>query len=246
MSLIINKERLSKQVYSILKEMIANHRFTPGARINIEQLTKELGTSRTPVWEAVHRLIQEGLLTNIPNRGVFMVELTPRIALELYTVREELEGLAARLAVRNIDQKTIARMKKCLGEQDKVVRRKDLVGYSRLDFDFHAMVYEACGNSILQEMLETVKSKMRPIAMHIDLVLPLLYEEHLRILRALESRDAAEAERVFRIHNRHMIEEIKANSDGDSWKNGPGGAAERGNRTKRDGTTRAKTQRRRA
>lgn len=226
MSMIVGRERLSKQVYSMLKEMIANHRFKPGARINIEQLTKEMGTSRTPVWEAVHRLIQEGLLTNIPNRGVFMVELTPRTALELYTVREVLEGLAARLAVQNIDDKVIRKMKKCLDEQYKVVRRKDLVGYSRLDFDFHAMVYEACGNSILQEMLEMIKGKMRPIAMHIDLVLPQLYEEHLQILEALAERDAQKAERAFRAHNRHIIEQIKASADGDTWKNTHGEKAE--------------------
>ena len=219
---IISRERLSKQIYSVLKEMIANHRFKPGTRINIERLTKELGTSRTPVWEAVHRLIQEGLLTDIPHRGVFMVELTPGTALELYTVREALEGLAARLAVQNINDKVIRKMKKSLDEQDKVVRRRDLVGYSRLDFDFHAMVYEACGNSILQEMLETIKGKMRPIAMHIDLVLPQLYEEHLQIFAALAAGDAQKAERAFRTHNRHIIERIRASANGDTWKGAHG------------------------
>jgi DNA-binding GntR family transcriptional regulator len=238
MNMMVSKERLSNQVYSILKEMIANHRFTPGARINIEQLTKELGTSRTPVWEAVHRLIQEGLLTNIPNRGVFMVELTPGIAMELYTVREALEGLAARLAVQNIDDKVVKKMKKCLDEQYKVVRKKDLLGYSRLDFDFHAMVYEACGNSILQEMLETIKGKMRPIAMHIDLVLPQLYEEHIQILEALKERDAQKAEQVFHTHNRHIIEQIKASADGNTWKNSLGRKEGRIDREKGHGTAR--------
>ena len=213
----VSKERLSNQVYSILKEMIANYRFKPGTRINIEQLTKELGTSRTPVWEAVHRLIQEGLLTNIPNRGVFMVELTPRTSLELYTVREALEGLAARLAVQNIDDRLLRKMKKNLEEQSRVVQRRDLVGYSRLDFGFHAMVYEACGNTILQEMLETIKSKMRPIAMHIDPVLVQLYDEHREIFDALKKRDPQKAERAFRVHNLHIIEQIKASLENNKW-----------------------------
>lgn len=213
----VSKERLSNQVYSILKEMIANYRFNPGTRINIEQITKELGTSRTPVWEAVHRLIQEGLLTNIPNRGVFMVELTPKTSLELYTVREALEGLAARLAVQNIDDRLLKKMKKNLEGQSRVVQKKDLVGYSRLDFDFHAMVYGACGNAILQEMLETIKSKMRPIAMHIDPLLLQLYDEHLEIFDALKKRDPQKAERAFRVHNRHIIEQIKANLENNKW-----------------------------
>ena len=58
----IKKEALSAQVYKALKEMIADHRFSPGSRINVEELAKEFGVSRTPIWEAVRRLEQEGLL----------------------------------------------------------------------------------------------------------------------------------------------------------------------------------------
>src|SRR4030042_921555 len=121
MVMIVNRQRLSKQVYDILKEMIANYRFNPGTRINVEQIAKEVGASRTPVWEAVHRLIQEGLLENIPNRGVFMVTLSPEQAIELYEVRDVLEGLAARLAAVKIDPKILKKMKKCLDEQTKIV-----------------------------------------------------------------------------------------------------------------------------
>jgi DNA-binding GntR family transcriptional regulator len=146
-----------------------------------------------------------------------MVELTPRTSLELYTVREALEGLAARLAVQNIDDRLLRKMKKNLEEQSRVVQRRDLVGYSRLDFGFHAMVYEACGNTILQEMLETIKSKMRPIAMHIDPVLVQLYDEHREIFDALKKRDPQKAERAFRVHNRHIIEQIKASLENNKW-----------------------------
>ena len=93
MTVKLNRERLSNQVYTILKRMIADYRFSPGTRINVEQIAKEVGASRTPVWEAVHRLIQEGLLENIPNRGVFMSTMTPKQAIELYTVRKSSKGL---------------------------------------------------------------------------------------------------------------------------------------------------------
>jgi DNA-binding GntR family transcriptional regulator len=214
----ITKVRLSNQVYAALKEMIAIHRFEPGSRVNVEQLTKELGTSRTPIWEAVHRLIQEGLLTDIPNRGVFMVELTPAAALELYVVREALEGLAARCAVRNIDAQTLRKMKESMADQREVVASRDLAGYSRLDFEFHGLVYEASGNTLLREMLDTIKHKMRPIAMHIDLVLPQLLKEHDDIVTALELRDEQKAELAFNIHNRHLIRQIEESSEGDAWK----------------------------
>ena len=233
----MSKQRLSNQVYDILKDMIANQRFGPGMRINVEQIAKEVGASRTPVWEAVHRLIQEGLLENLPNRGVFMASLTPRVAIELYTVREVLEGLAARLAILHTDEKLLKKMQKSLEEQRKVVEKEDLVGYSRLDYDFHALVYEASGNRILQEMLEAVKNKMRPIAMHISPVLPALYEDHMQIVDAFRLKDQARAESAFRNHNLQMIEQIRGSMDTDEWKEVAG---ERGNGKKEETGTKTK------
>lgn len=217
----VSRDRLSSQVYTILKGMIADYRFNPGTRVNVEQIAKEVGASRTPVWEAVHRLVQEGLLENIPNRGVFMCALTPKQAIELYTVRENLEALAARLAIENIDDKTIEKMKKCLDQQYKVVQKEDLVNYSRLDYDFHAMVYEASGNRTLQEMLETIKNKMRPIAMHITPILSSLYHDHVEILEAFQEKNPDKAEAAFRKHNLQMIAQIKSSMETDDWKEAP-------------------------
>jgi DNA-binding GntR family transcriptional regulator len=217
----VSRERLSNQVYTILKGMIADYRFNPGMRVNVEQIAKEVGASRTPVWEAVHRLIQEGLLENIPNRGVFMSALTPKQAIELYTVRESLESLAARLAISNIDEKIIKKMTTCLDEQYRVVQEEDLVSYSRLDYDFHAMVYEASGNRTLQEMLETIKNKMRPIAMHINPILSSLYHDHVEILEAFQEKDPDKAEAAFRKHNFQMIAQIKSSMEADEWKEVP-------------------------
>ena len=217
---------MSNQVYTILKDMIAIQRFGPGVRINVEQIAKEVGASRTPVWEAVHRLMQEGLLENVPNRGVFMASLTPVMAIELYTVREVLEGLAAKLAISNTDDKLIKKMTKCLEEQHKVVEKDDAIGYSRLDYDFHALVYEASGNKILQEMLQAVKNKMRPIAMHLDPVISSLYDDHLKIVEAFRLRDQEKAEAAFRSHNLKMIEQIRRSMETADWKEVAG---ERGN-----------------
>ncbi|MCX7966073.1 MAG: GntR family transcriptional regulator [Syntrophorhabdaceae bacterium] len=214
----VNKQRLSNQVYDILKNMILNHRFSPGARINVEQIAKEVGASRTPVWEAVHRLMQEGLLENIPNKGVFMAVLTPKAAIEMYTVRQALEGLAAKLAAQNANEKAIKKMKACLDKQAKAVEKEDLIAYSKLDFEFHAIIYELSGNQTLQEMLEAIKNKMRPIAMMINPILPELYKHHLRILEAIKNKDSHEAEAAFIEHNQRMIDQIKISSQNETWK----------------------------
>ena len=201
---------LSERAYFKIKKMISDYRFSPGSRLNVEQLARDLGTSRTPIWEAVRRLEQEGLAKNIPNRGVFLVELTREAAIELYSVREVLEGMAARLAVQRISDKVLEKMERLVREQVKIVAEEDLVAYSKSDFEFHACIYGACGNVILREMLESIKEKVRPIEMRITPILTGLFNDHQMILRALRLRDALLAEAVFREHNQRVLNQLRA------------------------------------
>ena len=202
--------KLSERAYIQIKKMISDYRFSPGSRLNVEQLARDLGTSRTPIWEAVRRLEQEGLVKNIPNRGVFLVELTREAAIELYTVREVLEGMAARLAVQRISDKTLEKMERLLRAQEKIVSDEDLVAYSKSDFDFHACIYAACGNAILREMLESIKEKLRPIEMRITPILTELFHDHEMILHALRLRDPLLAEVAFREHNQRVLRQLNA------------------------------------
>jgi DNA-binding GntR family transcriptional regulator len=189
--------------------MIANHRFQPGSRLNVEKISKELEVSRTPVWEAVRRLQQEGLLENIPYRGVFMVEMTLERALELYQVREALEGLAARLAAVYANGKTIEKMAEVLENQSRVIEKGDLSGYSHTDFEFHGLIHKMSRNSVLQEMLESLKAKMQPITMEVRSILPKLYEDHLEIIEAIRSKDPEKCEKMLRRHNRVVQNQIQ-------------------------------------
>lgn len=196
---------LSAAAYTRIKAMLAEYRFVPGSRLNVEELTRKLGASRTPVWEAVRKLEQEGLLRSIPNRGVFLVELTPKEAMDLYSVRELLEGMAARLAVARITDKILDKMERSVRQQVAMVADGDLVAYSREDFYFHALVYAASGNTFLQDILEGIKHKARPIGMHITPILSELLHDHRNIVSALRARDARAAETAFRDHNRRVL-----------------------------------------
>ena len=177
----LQREKLSNQIYTVLKEMIADHRFQPGARLNIESIARELDVSRTPVWEAVRRLEQEGLVENIPNRGVFMSSLTAEKALDLYAVREMLEGMAARLAATRIDEAPSKKWRQCIQKQREVIENQDILAYSKLDFEFHATVYDACGNEWLKELLETIKNKMRPLTLHMHPDFSNLIDQHTNL-----------------------------------------------------------------
>jgi DNA-binding GntR family transcriptional regulator len=214
----LHREKLSNQIYGVLKEMIADHRFQPGCRLNIESIARELDVSRTPVWEAVRRLEQEGLVENIPNRGVFMSALTAEKVLDLYAVREVLEGMAARLAATRIDDRDLEKMSECVQKQREVVEQQDLVSYSKLDFEFHATVYDACGNEWLRELLETIKNKMRPLTLHMQPDFFILIDHHNELIKALRGRDPEKAEQAFRRHNQYMMAQIREDVDAGRWK----------------------------
>ncbi len=205
----VKRNDADKKVYSALKGMIADYRFQPGVRLRIEELAKELGASRTTVSEAIKRLEQEGLLKNMPRRGIVMVEMTLEKSFELFQVRGTLETLVGKLAAENIDNGTITKMAKCLEEQQEVVKKGDLIRYSQLDFDFHSMIYKMTRNSFLEELLDSIKAKMRPFDIHLKPILTQLYQDHVKIFEALRSKNPVAAEKAFAQHNEKIIDRIK-------------------------------------
>jgi len=210
------RTNLNAQVYDILKEMIADQRFTPGSSLNVERLTQELGVSRTPIWEAIRKLEQEGIVAHTPHKGVRLVELTRRMALELYEVRETMEAMAARLGAERATPEIIARMEKILAEQKPIVNGKNDVAYSRSDHDFHLLIYEACGNQLLKEILEGLRYKALPLAFKLSPHFSEFFEFHKEILQAFRKNDPKSAEKEMRRHNRRMLEIIREAPWGDA------------------------------
>jgi DNA-binding GntR family transcriptional regulator len=203
------RTNLNAQVYDILKEMIADRRFAPGSSLNVERLTAELGVSRTPIWEAIRRLEQEGIVFHTPHKGVRLVELTRKMAIELYEVRETMEAMAARLGAEQASPEIIARMEKILAEQKLIVKREDDVAYSRSDHDFHLLIYEACGNNLLTEILEGLRYKALPLAFKLSPHYGEFLKFHQQILEDFRNRDSRAAEKTMQRHNRRMLEIIR-------------------------------------
>ena len=203
------KINLNAQVYDVLKEMIADRRFTPGSYINVEKLSQELGVSRTPIWEAVRRLEQEGIVIHTPHKGVRVRELTRKMALDLYEVRENMESLAARLAAERATPEVLLAMEECLSEQEKIVKEEDAVAYSNADHRFHLLIYDASGNELLKDILSGLRYKALPLAFKLSPHFSEFIEYHRQILDAFRSKDGQAAENAIRQHNRQMIDLIK-------------------------------------
>ena len=192
-----------------MQQMIDSNRFKPGERINVEKITEELGVSRTPIWEAIRRLEQEGIVTNVPNSGVFVAVLTLEEALDLIAVREALESLAAKLAAIKIDESSIQMLEKDLQEQKQIVETLDLAAYAQSDADFHALIYDSTDNIFLCDMLRKIHSRLRPIAIHVATFMNDFYNDHVKIVEALKERNPEKVEECFKNHTKDIMNIIR-------------------------------------
>jgi DNA-binding GntR family transcriptional regulator len=179
-------------VYAELRRSVMMGRFQPGQKIKLRTLAEAVGTSMTPVREAVRRLVTEGAFVAEPNRSVRMPVMTPERVLELRDIRVVVEGFAARRAAERIDEATIARLRE-LHLEIMVARdsRDTALDIAKLR-EFHLTLYRASGMSSLIAIIESLFLQTGP---SINLLFPEFVrtrtgEQRLRIIRALEAGDA--------------------------------------------------------
>jgi DNA-binding GntR family transcriptional regulator len=201
----VKKELLAEKVYQGIRRMIADYRWKPGVRVNVMKMARELGVSRTPVWEAVRRLEQEGILQSIPNRGVFMAETSLERSLEVIQARGALDVLALTLAATRMTRRVLERMSRCLSEQLLAIEREDVVLYSSADFQFHRFIYAASGNGYILELFESIALQMRPTRLKILPALPSLYLCHQEILQGLAEGDSSRAQDAMIRHSEIIL-----------------------------------------
>jgi DNA-binding GntR family transcriptional regulator len=190
----LTRRRLVDDATQALRDAILNGRLSSGTRLRQMDLAAQLGISRTPIREALGRLQQEGLVEILPAAGVRVALLDLDEAVELYDVREVLDGLAARLAARRADEgmlmvleKSLARMARCLERQDA----------------FHDTIFRAARNARLQALSAVVRLSIRhfhPLLLRTARRLEDAYREHRAIFAAIAAHDGLKAERLARAH----------------------------------------------
>jgi DNA-binding GntR family transcriptional regulator len=200
----IENTNLRDQTYDIIKNMIILREIEPGKKINEEHIAKEIQVSRTPIREALCRLENEGIVTIIPRRGAFVSDLTETNVREILLIREVLEGLVVRLAVENMDAKTLQKLSKAIEKVSSIPEEdRDLINYTRSEIDFHSILLNASNNQMLKNMMDMVNAHLQIIRLR-TVVIPerakKTVKEHQQILKAIEKRDADSAEELMRKH----------------------------------------------
>ena len=145
-----------------LRERIIDGAFKPGDQINEAQVASQLRVSRGPVREALHRLVQEGLLIGLPNRGVFVREITDRDVAEIYEAREVIECAAAEIVTKldGAERDTIAdELTAVTTEMGQALADEHWDRLRRLDLQFHTTLVEHGRNRRLVRAYSTLATE---------------------------------------------------------------------------------------
>ena len=188
-------------VYEALRQAILSGRYQPGARVNIDQLAVELGTSKVPIREAFGRLVGEGWLQMSPHVGAVVPELSPQDIIETSIIRSVTEGAAVRFSAANITDATLKTLRKLLAQMDEAAKT-DAPEFPQLNLEFHAATFSACPFPALKALAASLlekSSRLRTVRF-LPEYLPEAQAQHRRLLHALEKRDGKSAERITRHH----------------------------------------------
>lgn len=208
-----------ERTYNLLKEMAASYEFKPDSRLNETTLAKRLDTSRTPLREALNRLVAERFLTFRAGQGFFCRSLKPSEIMDLYEARAAIECEAVRLAALRADPADIDALDAFLTATTEDYRPgASSLDLLRLDEEFHLRLTALSGNAEMSRMLENMNGRIHYVRL-IDLKTlskrdgpeTVTTEPHRRILAAVKRREPAIAQREMRAHIERRLEAITEN-----------------------------------
>ncbi|MBD2837861.1 GntR family transcriptional regulator [Pseudomonas sp. JM0905a] len=200
------------QVYQLLRAAIVGLELSPGDVLSEKEISDELGVSRTPVREAVLRLVNEQMLIVRPNAGTYVSTIRLRDVLEGQLVRETIELRCVRLAARFFKPRFEDEFETLFLRKTKALERKECGEFYALDEAFHRLICDCAGYSHLWHVmhsamgqLDRVRRLAFPIQQHFDEVIA----EHREVYAAIQDRDERRAESLMSQHMDSIFESLE-------------------------------------
>ena len=202
---------LEEQVTATLESEILTGTLASGTALTEQSLSKRLGVSRTPIRAALHTLAEEGLINLVPNRGAVVVGVTREDLIDIYKIRMRLEGLASALAAERISPEDLATLRESVELAEFYISRNDTEHLKELDTQFHAIIYRASGNRMLNKTLSELHRNIisyRKMSLAVPGRLERSVGEHREILKAIEAGDAERADSLTCAHVAAALENM--------------------------------------
>jgi DNA-binding GntR family transcriptional regulator len=200
---IKNTKSIRQKIYDHLREQLLDGEIPPHRHLIEAKIAKEIGTSRTPVREALHSLELEGLIESIPRVGYVVKPIKETEVEEICEIRAAIEGVAARWALKNAPQKLIDELRENILVSEEKAIHGDPKAFIDLDAQFHEIIARHSGSKRLQELSQTLRRHMLRYRVQsiylIDNVL-MAIQGHKGILEAIEKGDLEEVNRAIKWH----------------------------------------------
>jgi DNA-binding GntR family transcriptional regulator len=211
-----DQRSMRELAYQLVQKKIASRALRAGAPVSEQAMAKEAGVSRTPMREAIRQLVAEGVLQDVPGRGVLVVKLDMRDIDEIYEVRESLEIQAAtKLARQAVSEEGLASLRALTAEIESLAREIGDAGHERAsvrqmtrfeaaDIGFHTYLLQLAGNRRTLGIVSGLRALVRIVAMprlgHSPELLLKIHRDHCGIIDAIAAGDDARAAAAVSAH----------------------------------------------
>jgi DNA-binding GntR family transcriptional regulator len=197
------RQSLRDQAYEAIKDRIITCAFKPGEVINEASVSALLGLGRTPVHQAIDRLMLEEMVEVIPRKGVIVKPVILQDVLQMIDVRMINEVHCARFAAERADDSHVEAISQVLDRARKAIASRDIHAMMSLDREFHLLLASASKNFELAEVLRKLNERSLRF-WFISFTTPdhhhSFQQQHEALFEAVRVHDADEAERAMRVH----------------------------------------------
>ena len=205
----VRTSRSADSVYERVKSMAITYSIRPGERINEVELARRLNVSRTPLREALNRLVTEGFLTAQLNKGFFARRLDAKEVFDLYEFRGAVEAAVVVLACERATAEELKALEEfVLASKDA---KEDLLATSllKLDEEFHERLARASHNGEFLRELQSINARIHFVRwVDMQSRRPYTQNEHLQIVKALRKRDSSRTVQLVREHIGRRLDQI--------------------------------------
>lgn len=211
------------QAYEHMRRMILSGELAPESIVSEGAIAEKLGSSRTPVREAIGQMVAEGLVEQTPNRGTTVVRFTRQDIVELYELREALEAYAARKAAsfrphpaeleqwKNATDGILALKDELERSGEQTLNPEQMQRFVAIDFAFHTMLMHLAGNGRIVKVVNDSRLLIRIFTMDREAYsakqLVDLHREHQKIIQAIAGGTPDAAAKIISRHIQNSRQE---------------------------------------
>lgn len=198
---------IGTQLFHHLREAIIRGELRPGQALSESEIARQNATSRQPVREAFIKLAEERLVSIQPQRGTFVVKISVADVLDARFVREAIEVAVAQEAATSAPPAAISDLRRLI-DQQKAVPHGHNDEFLALDEEFHRTIALSVGRAHAWRVIESIKAQMdriRYLSLDDATPLPLIIEQHIRIVDGIEAGDPTAAAAATRSHLREIM-----------------------------------------